>query len=150
MRLQQFYDFLAGLGLAVAVFFTFASDRIIVLIFGQQYAAAGPILAVHIWGGVFIFLKVAFHRWLMNEGILVFLFISSALGAAVNVAVNIFLIPRYGGMGAAVATVISYAVAGLLVSFLYKPTWRNGWMMIKALLVPFRLIVSLLGKGGEE
>ena len=59
-------------------------------------------------------------------------------GAVVNVALNLVLIPRYGGMGAAVATVISYAVAGLFACFLYRPTWRNGWMMVKALLVPFR------------
>ena len=73
-RLQQLYDFLAWLGLAVAVFFTFASDRMIILLFGQEYAAAGPILAVHIWAGVFIFLKVAMSRWLLNEGKLKFLF----------------------------------------------------------------------------
>ncbi len=147
-RLQRLYDFLAWLGLAVAVFFTFASNRAILMIFGDQYAAAGPILAVHIWAGVFIFLKVAMGRWLLNEGRLAFLFISSAVGAIINVALNIPLIPRYGGMGAAVATVISYAVAGLLVCFFYRPTWRNGWMMTKALLVPFRSLALLAGKGG--
>ena len=41
-RMQQLYDFLAWLGLAVGVFFTFFSDRIMLLIFGEQYAAAGP------------------------------------------------------------------------------------------------------------
>ncbi len=143
-RLQQLYDFLAWLGLAVGVFFTFTSDRIIVLVFGEQYAAAGPILAVHIWAGVFIFLKVAMSRWLLNEGKLTFLFISSGLGAVINVTLNIFLIPRYGGMGAAVATVISYAAAGLFSCFLYRPTWRNGWMMIKAIFVPFRSLAGLM------
>ena len=149
-RLQQLYDFLAGLGLAVAVFFTFASDKVIVLIFGAEYAAAGPILSVHIWAGVFIFLKVAMGRWLLNEGKLNFLFISSGLGAAVNVALNLFLIPRHGGMGAAVATVISYAVAGLFACFLYRPAWRNGWMMIKALLIPFRAVAHLVKRGRGE
>ncbi len=143
-RLQQLYDFLAWLGLAVGVFFTFTADRVIVMVFGEQYAAAGPILAVHIWAGVFVFLKVAMSRWLLNEGELTFLFISSGLGAAINVALNIFLIPRYGGMGAAVATVISYAAAGLFACFLYRPTWRNGWMMIKALFVPFRSLAGLI------
>jgi len=151
-RLQQLYDFLAWLGLAVGVFFTFTSDRIIVMVFGEQYAAAGPILAVHIWAGVFIFLKVAMSRWLLNEGKLNFLFISSGLGAAINVALNLFLIPRYGGMGAAVATVISYAAAGLFACFLYRPTWRNGWMMIKAIFVPFRSLAGLVKrrKGADE
>lgn len=147
-RLQQLYDFLAWLGLAVAVFFTFTANRVVVIIFGENYAAAGPILSVHIWAGVFIFLKVAMGRWLLNEGKLAFLFVSSGLGALINVSLNIVLIPRYEGMGAAVATVISYAVAGLFACFLYRPTWRNGWMMIKALLVPFRSL-ALLAKRGK-
>ncbi len=146
-RLQQLYDFLAWLGLAVAVFFTFASNWLILLIFGEQYAAAGPILSVHIWAGVFIFLKVAMGRWLLNEGKLAFLFISSGMGAIINVTLNILLIPRYGGMGAAVASVISYAVAGLFACFLYRPMWRNGWMMIKALMVPFRSLALLARRG---
>jgi O-antigen/teichoic acid export membrane protein len=147
-RLQQLYDFLAGLGLAVAVFFTFTSDRLIVIVFGEQYAAAGPILSVHIWAGVFIFLKVALNRWLLNEGRLKFLFISSSLGAAVNVALNLFLIPRHGGMGAAVATVISYAMASLFACFFYRPAWGNGWMMTKALFVPLRSLAHLAGRIG--
>ncbi len=154
-RLQQLYDLLAWLGLAVAVFFTFASNRMIVIIFGKEYAAAGPILAVHIWAGVFIFLKVAMSRWLLNEGRLIFMFLSSGLGAALNVGLNLVLIPRYGGMGAAVATVVSYAAAGLFACFLYRPTWRCGWMMVKALLVPVRTAASLVrgsgrGSGGAK
>jgi O-antigen/teichoic acid export membrane protein len=149
-RLQQLYDFLAGLGLAVAVFFTFASDKVIVLIFGAEYAAAGPILSVHIWAGVFVFLKVAMSRWLLNEGRLNFLFISNGLGAVVNIALNLLLIPRYGGMGAAVATVISYAAAGLFACFLYRPARRNGWMMIKALLIPFRALAHMVKMGGDD
>jgi PST family polysaccharide transporter len=150
-RLQQLYDFLAWLGLAVGVFFTFFSNRIILIVFGEPYASAGPVLAVHIWAGVFIFLKVAMHRWLLNEGRLLFLFLSSGLGAVANVTLNIFLIPRYGIMGAAVATVISYALAGLLACFLYRPAWRNGWMMIKALFVPLRSLARLAaGRSGDE
>jgi hypothetical protein len=49
-------------------------------------------------------------------------------------------------MGAAVATVISYAVAGLFACFLYRPAWHNGWMMIKALLVPFRSLGYMVKK----
>jgi PST family polysaccharide transporter len=152
-RLQQLYDLMAWMGLIVAVFFTIASDRAIVMIFGEQYAPAGPILAVHIWAGVFIFLKVAMSRWLLNEGELSFLFISSGLGATVNVALNLYLIPRHGGMGAAVATVISYAMAGLFACFLYGPARRNGWMMVKALFAPIRslaLLVRKAGAGGKD
>jgi PST family polysaccharide transporter len=149
-RLQQLYDFLAWLGLSVGLFFTFTSNRIILIVFGQQYAAAGPILALHIWAGLFIFLKVAMHRWLLNEGRLIFLFLSSGLGAVVNIVLNIYLIPRYSGMGAAVSTVISYAIASLFVCFLYRPAWHNGGMMIKAIFVPVRSLARLAGRSRES
>ncbi len=158
-RLQQLYDFLAGLALIVAVFFTFASSRVIVVVFGSQYAAAGPILALHIWSGVFIFLKVALSRWLLNESRLKFLFLSSGLGALANVGLNLFLIPRYGGTGAAIATIVSYACAGWLACFLYRPAWLAGWMLTKAIFVPLRSAARLpsylrrrrgSGEGGDE
>jgi hypothetical protein len=53
-------------------------------------------------------------------------------------------------MGAAVATVISYAVAGLFACFLFRPTWRNGWMMVMALMVPFRSLAFLVRRGGDK
>jgi len=153
-RLQQLYDFYAWLALLVAVFFTFASRWVIVLVFGEQYSAAGPILALHIWSGVFIFLKVALSSWLLNESRLKFLFLSSGLGAAVNVGLNLWLIPAYGGMGAAVATIASYACAGWLACFLYRPAWLAGWMITKALVVPLRAAAALpgrlMGRGGGE
>jgi PST family polysaccharide transporter len=145
-RLQQLYDFLAWLALLVAVAFTFAARPVILIIFGSQYAAAGPILSVHIWAGLFIFLKTAMSRWLLNENELKFLFISNGMGAAVNVLMNLWLIPLYGGMGAAIATVVSYACAGQVSCFLYRPTWKPGWMMLKATFVPLRAAAHLIGR----
>jgi PST family polysaccharide transporter len=143
-RLQQLYDFLAWVAIAVALVFTFAASHVILLLFGEQYRAAGPILAVHIWAGLFVFLKAALGRWLLNEGEMRFLFISNGLGAAVNILLNLVLIPLYGGMGAALATVVSYACAGLFSCFLYRSTRQSGWMITKAIFVPFRALAGIL------
>lgn len=143
-RLQQLYDGLGAIALAVAVALTFAASPLVVLLFGEAYAEAGPILAVHVWAGVFMFLKAALGQWLLNEGLLHFLFISNGLGAAANVALNLYLIPRYGGMGAAVATVISYACASHVACLFYRPARRQGWLMTKALFVPLRAAAALL------
>ncbi len=144
MRLQQLYDFMAWLALTVAVVFTFASRPVILLLFGKQYEAGAPILSVHIWAGVFIFLRIALGRWLLNENELKFLLISNSLGAVINVLLNLWLIPIHGGMGAAVATVISYAFASLISCFFYGPTRGPGWMMVKAIFVPIRAAAGLL------
>lgn len=143
-RVQQLFDFLAGLALSVAVIFTFAARPVILLLFGRQYEAGIPILSVHIWAGVFIFLRAALGRWLLNENELKFLLISNGLGAAINVGLNLKLIPLYGGMGAAVSTVISYGFASIISCFFYRPTWKPGWMMVKAIFFPVRFTAGLI------
>ena len=68
-RLQQLYDGLAWIALVVAAALSVVARPLVVLLFGTPYAAAGPILAVHVWAGVFVFLKAAMVQWLLNEGL---------------------------------------------------------------------------------
>ncbi len=49
--------------------------------------------------------------WLVAEGLLIFSMVSTVVGAVVNVLLNLWLIPRFGGPGAAVATLIAQFVA---------------------------------------
>jgi len=148
-RLQQLYDFLVWIALGVAVVMTFTANRLVVILFGEAYAASGPILAIHVWAGIFVFLKAALGRWLLNEGLLHFLFVSNSVGAAANVVLNLFLIPAYGGVGAAIATVISYAAAGYVACFLTPGTREAGRMLSLALVVPARAVIRLV-RGGDR
>ena len=49
---------------------------------------------------------------------------------------NVWLILRYGPVGAAWATVAAQAVSVWISSFLWARTRSTGWMLTKALLVP--------------
>ena len=95
-------------------------------------------LQIHIWAGVFIFMRALLSRWLLAEDLLRFSLVTHIAGAVMNVALNLMLIPRYGAIGAAVATVISYASAGWLALFLSARTRPMGRMMAKSLLLPLR------------
>jgi O-antigen/teichoic acid export membrane protein len=151
-RFQQLYDSLAWISLGVAVIMTFAAHFAVVLIFGEQYARAGTILAILTWAGVFFFLREALGRWFITENLLIFSFITNGIGAVVNVALNIILIPRYAGIGAAIATVVSYASAGVLACFIHPRTRDAGWMMLKALAVPLRTLLAAVrpSSGGDD
>lgn len=142
-RVQQLFDFLVWISLGVAVVVTFAAHFAIVLVFGEPYARAGTMLAILTWAGVFFFLREALGRWFITENLLIFSFVSNGIGAVANVVLNLFLIPRYGGIGAAVATVISYAAAGYFACFITPRTREAAWMMSKALIVPFRALASV-------
>ena len=140
----RLYDLLIALALPIAIGVTILSGPVIALLYGPAYAASAPILAVHIWAGPFVFMAAALSRWLIAEDRLVFSMIRHGTGAAVNVGLNLILIPRFGGLGAAYATLISYAVASLGACFLYRPLWAQGRQMVISLLLPLRLVRGAL------
>ena len=137
-KLQQLYDLMAWMSLAIAFAMTFASDTLIQLLLGTEYTEAGKILAWHIWAGPFVFLGVARSQWLIAENLTKLSFATTSLGTIVNILLNLWLIPIYEGTGAAIATVISYAVAVYFASTIYPVMFHTSWMLTKALFVPFR------------
>jgi O-antigen/teichoic acid export membrane protein len=143
-RLQQLYDLLAWISIILAIFMTIFAVPLMVTLLGKEYSESGTILALHIWASPFVFLGVAQHQWLMAENFTRFSFFQTSLGAVVNVGLNLWLIPPYQGVGAAIATVISYGVSSPGSSLLYRPLFANGLMLIKALLIPFRANQNLL------
>ena len=135
-RLQRLYNLMVFLGYAVAVPMTFCSGMIIKLLFGTEYAAAGPMLALLVWAGLFANLAVARNAYLFAMNWSRVLLGAVACGAIVNVLLNILLIPRYGGMGAVIASLVSYWCAAHGISFLYRPLFKTGQMITRALLMP--------------
>lgn len=142
-KLQQLYDLVAWISLAIAIPMTFASGTLIDTLLGKEYSQAGEILALHIWAGPFVFLGVAGSQWLIAENLTSFSFATTLLGAVTNILLNLWLIPAYKGSGAALATVISYAVASHISCLLYPTMFNNAWMLTKALFIPFRLRQNL-------
>jgi len=142
-RLQQLYDLMAAMSLIVAIPMTFASSTLITKLLGEEYISAGTILALHIWSGPFVFLGVARSRWSTIENLTQLNFLTTSLGAVTNVILNFVLIPSYGGIGAALATVVAQCLS-LFACHLYPPFFYIGWMLIKSICIPFRLRSALI------
>src|SRR6266581_4926211 len=135
-RLQKLYNVMAFMGYALAIPTTFLGGWLVRLLYGEEYRAAGPMLVVLIWSVMFVLLGVARSVFLttMNWG-KIHLFTVS-LGAVVNVVLNLLLIPRYGGMGAAIASCVAYWMAAHGACFFYRPLFRTGSMLTKAIIFP--------------
>lgn len=116
-RLQKLYDLMVLMGLSVAIPMTFVSDYLIFLLFGEEYSAAGIVLAIHIWAGIFVSLSVVNTKWLILDGFQKNIFYMALLGAVVNIVANWMLIPIFGIKGAALGTVISQFVSLFSVVF---------------------------------
>ncbi|MFO1298791.1 MAG: flippase [Burkholderiaceae bacterium] len=136
--LQAGLDALFAIAFTIALLTQWLSGPLIHALFGAAYDGAVPVLELHIWGGIFIFMRSMLSRWLLAEDLLRYSLLTHFTGAFVNVAANWLLIPRYGATGAAGATVLSYAVASWLALFLARATRPMAFMMTRALLLPFR------------
>ncbi|MFD0765941.1 flippase [Mucilaginibacter lutimaris] len=132
-RLQNLYDLMVYISLPAAIVISFAAPLIYKL-FKPEYAYAAPVLAVHIWSGVFVFLGVASGQQLIAEDYVRLSFIRTGFGAIVNIAFNLLLIPKMGIMGTAVATLIAYASSTFFIIFIPKLS-KQGVMMFKSLFL---------------
>jgi PST family polysaccharide transporter len=135
-RIKQFLRLLSLLSIVLAVPMSFLSGTIITVLFGKSYEASASILAIHIWASLFVFMGVGTSSWFIAEGLTQFALRRTIIGAITNVFLNIFLIPAYGGVGAAIATVISQAFASFLSNATHPKTRKIFNIQVKCLL-PF-------------
>lgn len=134
-RQLQLFTGLVMVAYVVAIGVTLMAPLVIWLLYGDQYAGAGTILSIHIWTGVFVALGVARQPWTVAENMTMFSFWSTAAGAVVNVILNIFWIPRYGAIGASMATLIAQFVAACGVGLFHPKARRMFAMQMSALML---------------
>ncbi len=138
-RLQQYYDLMTLLAYCVIIFFIPISKFLIPSVYGAAYEPAVAILCIHILACPFRFIEIAQSTWLTSEGLQRFNFYASALGAISNILLNLLLIPQFSGVGAAIATLISYAGASYFFYLIFPQTRQNAFLTTKALFLPFRI-----------
>lgn len=96
---------LLALGLPLTIGTLAVADDIVALLFGAQFAGAGPLLRLLILGTLPLFwVNVAGHALIAADRVWALVGVY-ALSVLVNVAGNAVLVPRWGAAGAAMATV---------------------------------------------
>ena len=132
-RLQLLFDFMVIVSFTVAVIISLFSGKIIQVIYGDDYSMSAAILSLHIWASIFVFLGVASDKWILAEDKQILSFQRSIAGVVINLILNLILIPEYGALGAAIATVISYSVSAFFIDMLQKSTYGIFIMKLKSM-----------------
>lgn len=132
-RTQHLLNLMALLGIAASIAITFIASPFINLIFGEGYSESALVLTIHIWGGIFIAMSSISYRYFIAEGLQKSSFYRGLIGFFVNIILNYFLIPLYGAVGAAIATVVSQAMALYFFNFTNAKTRPMFYMQTKAL-----------------
>jgi PST family polysaccharide transporter len=130
---HRFLRLLSISGLLVATCTTLLAPYAISLLFGARYAPAVSVLQIHVWSTWAVFLSCASDPWYINHDLRRFYLVKTSVAAALNIALNFALIPRYGIDGAALATVISYAASAHLVGACFADTRPLFIMQLRAM-----------------
>ncbi|MDZ8261073.1 flippase [Nostoc sp. ChiQUE01b] len=137
-RIGQLFSLMTYISLAIALPMSFLSDKIIMVMFGSGYAEAGPILAVHIWTSLFVFMGLATSPWFIAEGLNHVSLGKTLFGAILNIILNLLLIPKYAGLGAAIATIISQAAAAFICNAFDSRTEKLFKIQVRSLIIFYK------------
>ncbi|GJD21731.1 probable polysaccharide biosynthesis protein [Rivularia sp. IAM M-261] len=132
-RLQQLFDIMVLMAYGFAIIIILSSNILVNLVYGENYAATTNVVMVHIWSIIFMFLGFAKNIWVIAEKQGAYTLASTFIGAIMNIFLNLWLIPNYQAIGAAIATIISYAFADYISCLLYKPARPIFGMITKSL-----------------
>jgi len=102
--LQLIFDLNTWLSIFVITFALFFSDEIFSALFGEKFVVDQVVITLLFFSGFFISLSVSTAAWLNVKNSRKIFFIRTFLGATFNILLNLYMIPRYGLVGAAIST----------------------------------------------
>ena len=131
---RQLYALVTYSALGVSLVISLLAEPIVGLLYGEGYLPAAAPLRIVVWYTAFSYLGVARNAWVVCENkqnYLKFIYLGAA---ALNVALNALLIPRFGTCGAAWASLATQAATIILLPAVIRPLRPNGKLMLEALI----------------
>ena len=122
------------LALGVVLLNALAGKTLLGLLFGAEYVGAAPALAILSVATVFHYSASIRAQWLLIEHKVSYHLVSAAIGVAALIVMNSLLIPRYGFIGAALATSAGYAVTCYGTSLVFPALRPFGQLQTRAFL----------------
>lgn len=130
------FKFLFIISLPLAVGITLISDKIVILVYDGQFENAVQLLQILIWSTAIVFINYPLTQLLISTNKQNIFATSTAICAVLNIILNLILIPKYSYVGAAVATVITQLVNGLIILF-FKPKQLLLSQLLHEIYIPF-------------
>ncbi len=119
-------QYLIALSLPIAAAICLLARPIILLIYGEAFAPAVPVLQVSIWAAVFLLVNVPNARLLLVDNRQSAAAGLTGISMTVNIAANLILIPILGIVGAAIARVLASAAFFLSIHLYVQANILRG------------------------
>ena len=132
-RMIQMYSIIIYFSLFVSLFITIFSPLIIKILYGNSYTESIPALRLIVWYTTFSYLGTIRNVWIIAVNKQKHLWKINLSGALLNIILNSFLIPLYGIMGAAFASLMTQIFTNFIIGFIIKDIKDNNKLMVKSL-----------------
>ena len=132
-NLSRVYALTTWLSVAQSVFFTLFAELVVRILYGEAYLPAIAVLRILTWQGAFSYMGAIRNIWILAEEKHHLMFALNLIGAIVNVACNLALIPLFGACGAAVASLVTQVFTNLILGFIWKPLRENNRLLMRGL-----------------
>lgn len=126
------YGIVFYLSMLVSVGYILFGDWIVGLLYGAEYAPAVAPLKIVTWYVAFSYLGVARDAWMVCEDRQRYLGRLYLGSAVINVLLNMLFIPRWGAVGAAVASLATQMSTILVFPMLIRDLRPNARLMLEA------------------
>lgn len=131
---RQLYAIVFYVSCIVSVGFLVLGGVLIRILYGEAYMPSAPVLRIVTWYTAFSYLGVARNAWIVSEGKQRYLKYMYGCAAIMNVILNAMLIPWMGGVGAALASLITQVFTSIILPMCFKELRPNARLMLQAIL----------------
>lgn len=132
-RLKQSYAGIWLLNICWSVGISVFSYWVIYLLYGAEYLGARWALIIVVWYSGITCIGSVTQIYLATDNLNKYINYFAIAGLITDVILNVLLIPRFGIIGAAVATLVTYLVIHIVMPFVIKDTREAGKLIIQGM-----------------
>ena len=129
--MTRLYSVVIYLSLLQSLCMTLLSGFIINLLYGSAYAPAADALKLIVWYTTFSYMGAVRNIWIVAMEKQKYLWIINLSGALTNIALNFFLIPIWGIMGASLASLVTQMFTNVIIGFIIRPIIKNNALLFR-------------------
>ncbi|MEH8128186.1 flippase [Aeromonas veronii] len=119
--LSKIFVLYNAIGWLLAIPLAILSQFIILMLYGEDYSLSANVLSIYVFTNIFVCNGVALGFWVLNENKGMVTLVRTVIGAVFLCFINIYLIPRFGLIGAAISAVLTQAVTTVLLNIFFAP-----------------------------
>lgn len=134
LKNKQLYCSIIWFSILASCFIAIFAKPVVLLIYGESFIESVNVLVILIWSKTFALIGTIKAIWLTMENLGKYQVYFVGIAALLNVLFNLLLIPIFGAIGAAIATLIAEVLSSIFAILLFKKTRPLFSIIVEAFL----------------